>query len=436
MINKINITILFLFAVNYSFAQPESFLDVSDSLMGIIDTSTAARYPFIKYSENRYVFYSEPAHAWVRLHEKMDSVINYRKNQVVMYHIGGSHIQADHYTNKVRTYLNTYWPNLDGPKGLIFPYTVAGTNNPWSYKSEHTGHWQGHRNVDKKDTTRLGLLGIAVSTNDTVASLKMYYRESEERKPKFNQVKIYHNIGKHNYNLIWADTINIKESYNDTLAGYTLLKLNNETDTFCIWLHRRNADTNARFIFYGAELLSNKPGVIYNTIGVNGASFTSYLSCLDFEKQLSVLKPDLFVISIGTNDANVPYDDFRPEIYKANYEALIKRVLNANPNAAILLTVPNDAYYYRRYPNKNIPRVKEVIKELAAQYGFAVWDFFEIMGGFGSSQIWYKNDLMHKDRVHFSYPGYLLKGDLFFEAFLKYMDEFEYKKITQKNNKK
>ena len=50
------------------------------------------------------------------------------------------------------------------------------------------------------------------------------------------------------------------------------------------------------------------------------------------------------------------YDDFNPEIYKANYEALMKKILNVNPNAAILLTVPNDAYYYKRYPNKNMAR--------------------------------------------------------------------------------
>jgi hypothetical protein len=432
---KIIAHIIFLFLFYRAYSQPESFLDTTDTLMGIIDSSTATSYPFIKFSENRYIFYSQPANAWIRLHGKMDSLINYRKSQVVIYHIGGSHIQADHYTNKVRTHLNTYWPNLNGPKGIIFPYTVAGTNNPWSYISEHTGKWQAHKNVDRKDTTKLGLLGIAVSTNDSLASIKMYYRKSEERKPKFHKVKVYHNIGYHNYNLFWSDSTNVKQIYHDALTGYTEFILKNETDTFCILAIRKNTDTSSRFIFYGTELLSNEPGVIYNSIGVNGASFTSYLKCVDFEKQLAVLKPDLFIISIGTNDANVPYDDFRPEIYKANYEALIKRILNANPNAAILLTVPNDAYYYRRYPNKNIPRVRDVIIELATQYGFAVWDFFSIMGGLGSSQNWYKNNLMIKDRIHFTYQGYLLKGDLFFEAFLKYMDEFEYRKIAEKNNK-
>ena len=48
----------------------------------------------------------------------------------------------------------------------------------------------------------------------------------------------------------------------------------------------------------------------------------------------------------------------------------------------------------------------------------AVWDFYSIMGGFGSSNNWYKNELMPRDRIHFTLLGYNIKGDLFLNAFV------------------
>ena len=38
-----------------------------------------------------------------------------------------------------------------------------------------------------------------------------------------------------------------------------------------------------------------------------------------------------------------------------------------------------------------------VIYELALEYKMAVWDMYEIMGGYGSSELWKENGLMPKD---------------------------------------
>ena len=40
------------------------------------------------------------------------------------------------------------------------------------------------------------------------------------------------------------------------------------------------------------------------------------------------------------------------------------------------------------------------------------------MGGYNASRIWLVTGLMNDDLVHFNVPGYMLKGDLFFNAFL------------------
>ena len=135
-----------------------------------------------------------------------------------------------------------------------------------------------------------------------------------------------------------------------------------------------------------------------------------------FENQLGLYKPDLFIISIGTNDAYMPKADFKPEEFRANYEAFIQMIQRVNPQCAILLTVPNDDYYRRRYANKNTAVQAEIILELAQKYQMATWNFYEIMGGLGSSHKWYKKKLMPRDRIHFTYLGYSIKADLLLKA--------------------
>ena len=102
---------------------------------------------------------------------------------------------------------------------------------------------------------------------------------------------------------------------------------------------------------------------------------------------------------------------------------MMKIALRANPNCALLLTVPNDAFYRRKNLNRNIARQRTVIIELAQEYKMAVWDFYGIMGELGSSRTWQRNGLMQSDLVHFSSPGYHFKGDLFIDAYLKYLDQ-------------
>ena len=182
----------------------------------------------------------------------------------------------------------------------------------------------------------------------------------------------------------------------------------------------------------GIQLTNQHPGISYTAIGVNGAALFSYLNCGNFEEQLRQSEPDFFAFSVGTNDANMPFDKFNPLLYKANLDKMIQIVLRANPNCAILLTVPNDSYYLKKHLNKNIERQREVIKELAIQYQCPVWDLYGLMGELGSSKIWQDAGLMRPDKVHFTAEGYHLKGDLYFDALMKWLEQMDYQKLKNK----
>ena len=63
-------------------------------------------------------------------------------------------------------------------------------------------------------------------------------------------------------------------------------------------------DEQKECLFYGC-LLENtlQKGVLYEAIGVNGATFHHYNEAAHFFDQIGLLKPDLIIVSLGTNEA-------------------------------------------------------------------------------------------------------------------------------------
>jgi lysophospholipase L1-like esterase len=179
----------------------------------------------------------------------------------------------------------------------------------------------------------------------------------------------------------------------------------------------------------GIEFTSDASGVVYNSVGVNGATLSSYLRCELYRKQLQILDPDLIIISIGTNDGYTRR--FDQNKFCTEYHELLNETIEAAPDAVLLLTVPNDDLLYRRYSNTNTEKIKNIIQDLAQEYKCGVWDFYTIMGGLNSAQIWYSQKLMQYDRIHFNRKGYQLQGELLFSAFLKawenHLIEFEHR---------
>ena len=54
--------------------------------------------------------------------------------------------------------------------------------------------------------------------------------------------------------------------------------------------------------------------------------------------------------------------------------------------------------------------------ELAQEHQGAVWDLFEIMGGYQSIKKWELAGLAKRDKIHFTRKGYEFQADLMFDA--------------------
>ena len=377
------------------------------------------QYDFVNYSINQLSFPADSAYM-DGFYNKLDNLIFDGVGKINIIHIGGSHVQADIVSGRLRERLATFFPGNKGSRGLIFPYKVAGTNNPGNYFVTYTGKWESCKNVTYKATCELGLTGMSITTRDTASSISISLKKENYPAYDFNRIRLFHRADSNQFQvkLGWLDSTQYTVKY-DYTKGITDIYLHTYLSEVQI-LFVKSLPYQWFYTLYGIQLENDDAGITYHSIGVNGASTSSYLKCTLFEQHMAELKPDLVILGVGINDAAGA--SFDAGTFELNYEKIIEKIHKASPNAAIIFITNNDSYRrYRRkyYVNYNATAVRERMFSLATKYNLAVWDFFSIMGGLGSMATWQKNELSKSDRVHFTTSGYKLMGDLFFNAILK-----------------
>lgn len=85
--------------------------------------------------------------AFLPFFRKMDALVFEGKEEINLVHVGGSHVQAGLLTDAIRYHLQSLAPGLAGERGFFFPFTLARTNNPPSYKvwTNQLDSWNGQR---------------------------------------------------------------------------------------------------------------------------------------------------------------------------------------------------------------------------------------------------------------------------------------------------
>lgn len=142
-----------------------------------------AKYDFIDSTLN-YIQFPQGNASFDEFFKKMDTLVFENKGQVKILHIGGSHIQADVISGRIREHLVKEYPGASAGRGFVFPYSAARTNTPSSYGSQYKGIWDMSKNVLREVRKPLGLLGIAVSTSDPRAEFTLLL-------DKYNSSPIY-----------------------------------------------------------------------------------------------------------------------------------------------------------------------------------------------------------------------------------------------------
>ena len=435
-------------------------------------------YDCVNYDANKLILKGD-SNKLRTFFAKLDSLALWGDNEINIVHIGGSHIQAGVFPNRIRMNFSNILPGFSGERGAIFPYSAARTNNPKNFEIHYSGEWKKCQNSRPPVTETLGMMGYTISTNDLNCSIGFNLNPEEFGSNwKFNKLRLFATIGDKDlmpilvvngdtvpsvyedstfvfylnnfaengtialgkisdfdrlydkYNAKLSDKLD-KSNMSDSILNSQFSIFN--SDSLEIGLESDNIQnpieeyctthtSNWKFSIMGLLPENDFNGITYHSMGVNGASLQSWLRCEKLKEQMAFIKPDLAIMAVGVNDANIEYGKFSKETFTARYNQLLSKIYAVNPNCAVIFITNNDCVVRvgrRSYGlNKNTALVQQAMHELAEQHNGAVWDLYEIMGGFGSISVWNEIGLANKDRVHFLVPGYNLLGDMLYNAII------------------
>ncbi|HEY3743392.1 MAG TPA: GDSL-type esterase/lipase family protein [Bryobacteraceae bacterium] len=161
---------------------------------------------------------------------------------------------------------------------------------------------------------------------------------------------------------------------------------------------------------FGFDFEKPGPGVVYDSLGLNGASvqhLLRYFNADEWTEQLRHENPDLVVLNYGTNES--VYPKYVDTMYSGELTQVLERVHAALPKASILVMSPMDRGertlgVIRTLPI--MPRIVELQHKIAIESGCAFFDTFHAMGGEGTMARWYDNKprLVNSDYTH-PFPG-------------------------------
>jgi lysophospholipase L1-like esterase len=189
---------------------------------------------------------------------------------------------------------------------------------------------------------------------------------------------------------------------------------------------------------FGVSFERNEPGVIYNSLGLNGAQVQMIVRSFERNQwavELQHEQPDLVVVNYGTNESL--YADYIERYYPGELREVIRRIKAAVPKAAVLVMSPmdrgeRDSSGQITTP-ATLPRLVEIQRRVAAETGCAFFNTFQAMGGEGTMGRWYENQprLVSADFMHPLPAGAKKVGVLLDQALESGFREFKAKQLEQ-----
>ena len=345
-------------------------------------------------------------------------------SQINIIHLGDSHIQADFLSGQVRENFHRDFGNAG--RGLIVPGRVAKTNEPFSIVTSSPTPWEVKRVVLPDQPMPIGISGITIRTHQPEAKLSIKTLNKPLIDYGFSKITLFFQKDFSSFNVVVKDSIGHDVAF---VGPYTFESIPNvstvilPTKTNFITLQGLPPTAlQTQLTVFGVNLENGRPGVLYHAIGVNGAKYKHYMLASLFAEQTAALHPDLFIISLGTNEAlDYPYAD--PQ-FTSDMDKLIESVRARNPNVRFLLTTLPDAFRRKTRRNPGIEVVRQRIIDYADQHDIAYWDLYAAGGGFHSADLWKSNGLLRSDGIHFSATGYALQGNMLYEALIKSYNEY------------
>ena len=178
---------------------------------------------------------------------------------------------------------------------------------------------------------------------------------------------------------------------------------------------------------YGISFESDG-GVQMDIIAMRGGSgliFTS-MNRATQQAMLDQLSPGLILLQYGGNV--VPY--MNAKYYRRAFKRQLQFFKETCPRTPVIVIGPSDMSLrvdgqFATYPG--LETIRDALRDAALESGFGFWDLYEAMGGKNSMASFVHADppLASTDYVHFTGLGVNLVAEMFYNALMLELNEFE-----------
>lgn len=194
---------------------------------------------------------------------------------------------------------------------------------------------------------------------------------------------------------------------------------------------------------FGVEFIKPGPGVIYDSLGLNGAYVTVLARLMDgkhWAQELRHADPALVVINYGTNETVYPL--FVDTTMPKELRRVVERLRAAVPHASILIMSPMDRG--ERGAGGEIGSPAVMTRLVAGQHAVAVatgcayFNTFQAMGGVGTMGRWYQAEprLVGADLIHPMPAGARIVGNLFYQALMNGYHRYKLRQLRARASAK
>jgi lysophospholipase L1-like esterase len=189
---------------------------------------------------------------------------------------------------------------------------------------------------------------------------------------------------------------------------------------------------------YGADFRKSRPGVVYDSLGVNGANVTLLSKAFNerhWAAELRHYQPGLVIVNYGTNESG--FEKFVVGTWAGELKEVVHRIHTALPGVSVLLMSPMDRGERKAGGEIEtisvMPHLVSIEAGVAGETGAAFFNTFEAMGGEGTMGRWYNAEprLVGADFIHPMPAGAKIVGELLYNALREGYNQYKLRQLTE-----
>jgi hypothetical protein len=227
--------------------------------------------------------------------EELTRLKNQEKNSFSVMHIGDSHIEIGQFSGEIKRQLQENYGA--GEVGWMFPYQLFNSQSSKVFPIDTTGTWKRMTIKNPEAKNVLGITGLG------------FYLEDHQGSIHFTSNQSYKNVKKVAF-LHYYDGKSI--NFNTTKGKIETQKITPHTAITTIHFNQDSDKTihftnENQLVIYAIKLnpIASK-GISYHKFGVAGSTLDQFMNNTPlFMEQVAYFKPNLLIVSLGTNDSYI-----------------------------------------------------------------------------------------------------------------------------------